>query len=112
MEKKHFIDSNSNYLGVFLHGATPDVPAIQVPPRPDTNHLHNGSEWVYDEATHWENIRQERDWLLAMTDSLAALPDHPQLQAVLDYRQTLRDLPQAYADPSDVVWPVNPLESE
>lgn len=110
MEKKHFVDGENNYLGIYLHGAVPPEGAKEVTEPPSRHHIYNGEEWVYDEATHWENIRRERDWLLVRTDMIAALPDHPKLQEVLDYRQALRDLPDAFENPNDVVWPASPLE--
>jgi len=58
----------------------------------------------------WQAIRQQRDSLLAATD-WAALPDSPAYsQELLAYRQSLRDLPEQYTNPDDVVWPDNPLE--
>ena len=109
MSIKHFVDINGNYLGLFIDGATPTVNAQEVEPRPDANHIwQNG--WVYDEETHWANIRVVRDAYLEETDLKAALPDHPQLQAVLDYRKALRDLPESFASPDEVVWPDNPLD--
>lgn len=58
----------------------------------------------------WEQIRSERDWLLKETD-WAVLPDaspKPSKQAWLNYRQALRDVPQNFATPQDVVWPQKP----
>lgn len=58
----------------------------------------------------WQSIRTERDRYLAATD-WAALPDSPAYsQALLAYRQALRDLPQQFGSPEESVWPVNPLE--
>lgn len=79
--------------------------------RPDDNHVldYVNETWVYSEERHWLNIRKERDMRLMATD-YAAYPDHPQhSQALLDYRQALRDLPETYATPDEVVWPDNPL---
>jgi len=57
----------------------------------------------------WQAIRNKRGDLLAATD-WAALPDSPaNTPEMLAYRQALRDLPNAYANPDDVVWPANPL---
>lgn len=61
----------------------------------------------------WAFIRQERDRLLAESDT-AVLPDRwsamtqEKQQAWAVYRQSLRDIPQSYNDPRDVVWPTKP----
>jgi len=63
-----------------------------------------------------DDVRAERDRRLAATDRYA-LPDYPHAdeetrQAWLDYRQELRDLPQAEGFPwqgvGDAPWPEEP----
>ncbi|TMP30381.1 hypothetical protein CWB99_06470 [Pseudoalteromonas rubra] len=59
----------------------------------------------------WHSIRAMRDAYLRSTDWLVlkyqetegAIPDE-----LKQYRQALRDLPQAHSSPSEVVWPVRP----
>jgi len=49
------------------------------------------------------NILKESDW--------AVLPDanpKPSKEAWLTYRQALRDLPQNFSNPSEVIWPEKP----
>jgi hypothetical protein len=59
----------------------------------------------------WDDIRSERDRLLAASD-WTQVADAPltagEKQAWADYRQTLRDIPQDFATPDDVVWPEAP----
>ena len=60
------------------------------------------------ETTTWEDIRSKRDSLLQLTDwhitySIEKNTTVP--QNILDYRQSLRDLPQTYQNPEDVVFP-------
>jgi len=61
--------------------------------------------------TTWDDIRAERDRLLADCD-WTQVADAPltasEKQAWADYRQTLRDIPQDFATPDDVVWPEQP----
>lgn len=79
--------------------------------QPSEYHIPNETtlEWEYSEELHWRKIRNRRDVLLSSTD-WAVLPDSPyNTQALLDYRQALRDLPQTFTNPDDVVWPDNPL---
>ncbi len=53
------------------------------------------------DAWKWERIRNRRNELLRDTD-FAMLPDAP------PYTQALRDLPQTFANPDDVVFPEKP----
>jgi hypothetical protein len=49
------------------------------------------------------NLLKESDW--------TAIPDanpKPSKEAWLTYRQALRDLPQTFKDPSEVIWPTKP----
>lgn len=69
-------------------------PEPEIPPRP-----------VYDT---WDMIRGRRDGLLENCD-WTQLPDAPVDAAVwAAYRQALRDVPQNFASPLDVVWPEKP----
>ena len=56
----------------------------------------------------WENLRQQRNSLLAASDwtQVADAPVDDLAWAV--YRQALRDLPQNTTDPFNPVWPVKP----
>lgn len=53
--------------------------------------------------------RSKRDRLLRSTD-LYGLADINAPQAILDYRQALRDVPQQEGFPWTIVWPIKPLE--
>jgi len=58
----------------------------------------------------WLEIRKKRDFLLKETDVLV-LVDRWEKTPVIEkekistYRQALRDLPQTYGNPHDVIWP-------
>jgi len=100
-------------------------------------HLHPGSEWIltgdgYEGLTWlsdtpkptkktldaawpqveldvaWDEIRSQRDALLKASDwtQVADAPVDAAAWAV--YRQALRDVPQDFASPDQVVWPVPP----
>jgi len=59
----------------------------------------------------WDTIRAKRDQLIRDTDWTmipGATVDQAQWAA---YRQILRDLPQTYDNPEDVVWPTQPSTS-
>lgn len=61
----------------------------------------------------WQEVRNTRDSFLAESD-LYILPDRwatynqDEQQAWKVYRQALRDVPQTFIDPLEVVWPQKP----
>lgn len=64
-----------------------------------------------DPVDPWIAIREKRDQLIAASDwtmTPGATVDQAQWSA---YRQILRDLPQTYSNPEDVVWPTVPSTS-
>jgi hypothetical protein len=82
----------------------------------------NGSEWELKDIPEpepikepekpkldWQIIRGERNYLLSQTDWIFA-PDVilKNKEAWLTYRQALRDVPQNFSTPEEVVWPEKP----
>ena len=79
----------------------------------------NGNEVVLDESAIaaktaeleteqlWEDLRQQRNRLIAETDYLA-LSDSTLSAEMAAYRQALRDLPANTTDPANPVWPTKP----
>jgi hypothetical protein len=63
------------------------------------------------DAGKWDSIRDERDRLLGASD-WTQVADAPltadEKTAWADYRQALRDVPQDFDSPDDVVWPEVP----
>lgn len=63
------------------------------------------------DSISWDQIRVERCDKLCSSD-WTQVADSALVTAKIDewkvYRQALRDLPQTYTDPDDVVWPVEP----
>jgi len=57
----------------------------------------------------WDQIKSKRNNLLKESDWID-LPNSPSKnkQAWLDYRQTLREIPQKFKNSEDVVWPRSP----
>jgi hypothetical protein len=57
----------------------------------------------------WDDIRAQRNALLASSDWID-LPNSPlnNKHSWLEYRQTLRNIPQHHSHPSQVVWPLKP----
>ena len=79
-------------------------------PVPSQEALENAWPSVRDDLA-WKAVRAERDRLLAACD-WTQVADAPltasEKAAWADYRQTLRDVPQDFATPDDVVWPEAP----
>ena len=75
---------NSDYAEILASGVTID-------------------DYVAPEKT-WPEIRAERDVLLRDSDWMA-MADRTMTDAQASYRQALRDIPQAHADPAAVAWP-------
>ena len=61
-------------------------------------------------APTWEQIRAHRNSFLTASDwSIMADADpKPSKQSWLDYRQALRDIPQTFSSPEEVVFPNKP----
>ena len=53
-------------------------------------------------------VRTQRDALLAETDWTQVADAPVDAQAYADYRQALRDVPQQSGFPGDIDWPVKP----
>lgn len=62
---------------------------------------------------NWKKVRQKRDECLEQSDVFMLVDRFNSLtpekqQEWIDYRQNLRDIPQVYIDPLEIVWPSNP----
>lgn len=96
----------------------PEYASLFIPAPDEVDHF-----WTYDGTTFhppvvtdemkWANIRQQRDYLLTQSDSYV-FPDRwaamttAKQQEWTTYRQALRDIPQTFTNPDDVVWPTKP----
>ena len=70
----------------------------------------NGYPEIGDVVITWEQIRSQRDALLKDSDWAVAgdATPKPSKEAWLTYRQTLRDLPQSFSSPEEIIWPNKP----
>lgn len=56
----------------------------------------------------WASVRNKRNSLLNKSD-YTQVPDFPgNREAWSTYRQLLRDIPQTYSNPEQVIWPMPP----
>lgn len=56
----------------------------------------------------WQSVRDKRNSLLNESDFTQIADYMGDKEAWATYRQELRDIPQNFDDPSEVVWPVRP----
>jgi hypothetical protein len=107
------IDDHGNDINTMFHK---DIIA-QLVPDPKGQAVVNG-KWdgkdfhpVPIVLPTWSDIRLMRDERLKETDHWAFV-DATQIMsdAMKEYRQSLRDLPQTYENPEDVVLPIKPNE--
>lgn len=56
----------------------------------------------------WEPVRKKRNELLAQSDWTQLSDSSADKTAWSNYRQALRDIPQSFSKPEDVVWPTKP----
>lgn len=93
------------------------IAALDLVEQPD---VHPGIGWSWngsafspsDEApASWQEVRAQRDGLLTASD-WTMLTDAPITTTAKTswkaYRQALRDIPQTYDTPADVIWPDAP----
>ncbi|HIF5940445.1 TPA: tail fiber assembly protein [Vibrio parahaemolyticus] len=60
----------------------------------------------------WESVRITRSQLIASTDWTQTLDcqlSESKKAEFVSYRQALRDIPQTYSNPDDVIWPEKPV---
>ncbi|NBP03320.1 MAG: hypothetical protein EBU90_25185 [Proteobacteria bacterium] len=77
-------------------------------PIPDSDTINSWKqEYVLGEK--WNTVRLKRNMLLKNSD-WTQMPDYngSNKQAWFNYRQELRDLPQKFSNPDDVIWPNEP----
>ena len=79
-----------------------DFPDAPVPEKPDYNPDERAREQEANE------VRTQRDALLAETDWTQVADAPVDAQAYADYRQALRDVPQQSGFPTEVTWPQKP----
>lgn len=73
-------------------------------------YVENGEVLLRDRSVtiSWDSVRIKRNRLLEKSD-FTQMPDYPGDKAAwATYRQALRDIPQTYSSPEEVVWPTTP----
>lgn len=75
-------------------------------PMPTEDTIRKYSDEV-DVMLEWDEIRRVRDVKLDQTDYTQEL-DYPNREEWAIYRQELRDIPQTFNTPEEVIWPIPP----
>jgi hypothetical protein len=80
-----------------------------IPPEPEPTPEPTPEPIPEPDPITWDKIRSQRNYLLSQTDWIFA----PDVNIInkdqwLSYRQELRDIPQTFSNPEDVVWPTKP----
>lgn len=75
----------------------------------NTEITHDWVVWDKSEDMLAIEIRQKRNDLLRMTDTWA-FSDRTMSEAMTNYRQALRDIPDQNTFPTSVTWPVQPID--
>lgn len=102
---KLFKNSNGELFGFELDGSQDHLIGDLIPVTPE-----EAKETIRQNLfLTWDDIKATRDALLKACD-WSDLPNSPvkNRPAWLRYRQELRDLPQNFKTPQDVIWPNKP----
>jgi len=108
MENLMWLDEANTQIGCEIDGRPTTIPAVAG--NADYAALiDNGVEIAAyaAPAVTWDEVRAERNQLLAETD-FHALSDVTMSDEMTAYRQALRDVPADNADPDDISWPTKP----
>lgn len=100
----------ARYLGAVwsLNGDSYDgLDWLDDAPKPTLDELVAAWPEVESERA-WAAVRVERDRLLAASDWTQVADAPVDASVWASYRQALRDVPQDFADPAEVVWPEVP----
>ncbi len=106
------VNESNNIIGVASKSSNrPDNGYISATEDEYISYIEMLKSGPVPDVEKWVAIRNTRDYMIKSTDYFA-MPDYPitseQRNELTIYRQALRDLPQTYASPDDVVWPTAP----
>lgn len=113
--KPDFDSATHNIVWSKDHWVLVEIPTQENTPKPEYDENAYSCDWDVDQwvlnpISTWTTIRSQRDLLLDDSD-WAVMPDatpKPSKDAWLTYRQALRDIPQNFQTPEEVVWPEKP----
>ncbi|WP_159913011.1 tail fiber assembly protein [Pantoea sp. 18069] len=87
---------------------------VDLPVKPGAHHDfdYSAKQWIFNAESAWAAIRLRRDQLMSASDwRVARATERSELldQQWKSYRQALRDITEQ-PDPSNIQWPVEPVE--
>jgi len=92
-----------------------ELPTQENTPKPEYDESVYTCDWVIDNwvlniIPTWDIVRSQRDSLLKDSDwaIISDATPKPSKAAWLDYRQALRDIPQNFSTPEEVIFPNKP----
>jgi hypothetical protein len=98
-----FRDQDGKITGAASHAENGEVVPVDFP---------EYQEWLSssNNISNWAIVRSRRDQLLKDSDwaIMSDATPKPSKEAWLSYRQALRDLPEKFEKPEQVVWPKIP----
>jgi hypothetical protein len=106
--QKELAEAGISISGCNSNGVVWDIDgSTEIQSRPDVSAIIA----AHDPDDRWDKIRSDRNLRLSTCD-WTQLPDAAlagdERKAWAEYRQALRNLPQTYSNPNDVIWPVMP----
>lgn len=76
---------------------------------PQNNNIFKNDQQTPPQPLPWDYLKKIRNQYLSDSDWVVLPDSNPtNKQAWLEYRQQLRDLPQKFTNPEDVIWPERP----
>lgn len=100
------------YISIQVYETELPINYFRLVPEEDETYTYriDRDQYIADE---WKKIREKRNKLLFETDHYFILDVKSKylkgsLQELVDYREELRNLPEKFETPFDVVWPVFP----
>jgi len=82
---------------------------VEMTPEEEAAFDADTSVFEANDTVRWmQELRNERNRLLAETDYWDASDTPDMTQEQIDYRQALRDITNTYSSLDDVIWPVKP----
>lgn len=111
---RYAIIENGKVINIAL--ATPEFATeqgwIECPEGVGIGWMFNGQELlepIRDFEAEWKMVRQKRNQLLSESDwTQGADIPQPIKDKWNPYRQALREIPQLYIDPKEIIWPNKP----
>jgi hypothetical protein len=98
-----------------------ELPTPENTPKPDYSHHAPEEEytiiwdvknknWTFKRKITWNYVKELRNSKMKQSDwiMLSDVSPKPSKEVWVEYRQALRDIPQKFSSPEEVIWPIPP----